>query len=276
MNKRIGLFFVPFALSFSLSQSVQAEEMVIVGVTEPIEEITLSAPVHGLFNKIHVQEGDEIKKGALLVEFESESERLQMEVRKLIWKDTSELQAAKTRVRIMKPLLDSAHKLFEMNGSISKEALEKEQLEYEMAVADLSRVQASEKKEKLEYELSKTELKRRLLRAPIGGTITTIHFDEGERCQASEPVIELADVSRGVFVANVEEVIGHRFSPKQVVDLRVRAGQVERLVKGFVTFVSPVVDQASGLIKIKVVFDNVGGKIRPGTSAVLVLNEDGR
>jgi multidrug efflux pump subunit AcrA (membrane-fusion protein) len=210
----------------------------------------------------------------LLVEFENETEQLQMAVRKLIWKDTSEIQAAETRIRIMKPLLDSARQLFNRNGSISKEVLEKEQLEYEMALAELSRVKASEEKERLEYELSKTEVKNRLLYAPISGTITQIHFEEGERCQASEPVIELTDVSRGVFVTNVEEILGHRFLEKQVVDLRVRVGAKEQLIKGAVIFVSPVVDQASGLVKIKVVFDNANGEIRPGTSAVLVLNDD--
>ena len=37
-------------------------------------------------------------------------------------------------------------------------------------------------------------------------------------------------------------------------------------IGGKIVFISPVVDPASGLQKVKVLFDNAEGKIRPGVS----------
>ncbi len=41
------------------------------------------------------------------------------------------------------------------------------------------------------------------------------------------------------------------------------------IVTGKISFISPVVDPASGLAKIKALFENADGKIRPGLAAKL-------
>ncbi len=54
---------------------------------------------------------------------------------------------------------------------------------------------------------------------------------------------------------------------EQVVKIHVDGGVV---VPARIAFISPVVDPASGLAKVKAIFENAEGKVRPGLTAKLV------
>jgi multidrug efflux pump subunit AcrA (membrane-fusion protein) len=59
----------------------------------------------------------------------------------------------------------------------------------------------------------------------------------------------------------------------QPVKLEIESGSSALSVEGRVDFVSPVVDPASGLLKVKVLFENREGKIRPGVAGVMILGD---
>jgi RND family efflux transporter MFP subunit len=256
---------------FCAAPGFAKEPLSVSGVTEPIRDVTLSATVVGTISAIFVKEGMTVQAGAAILELDRKLEDLEVQRRKLIWESKAELEAAAAREATLKSLLESTRGLFESTGSVSKEELEKLALEYNIAVAELRRLESAEERERIEYEMARETLRKRSLISPIQGTVIKLFLDEGETCQEKQPLAQVVDTSRGVLVCNVEEAIGRTLKRGQAVDLKIKAGNDTVARKGMVVFVSPVVDPASGLLEVKAEFDNQDGSVRPGVAGFLLL-----
>lgn len=262
----IAAFLVFFA--FLTANGVSAAE--VPGITEPISDVTLSATIGGAISKIFLKEGATVPKGAVLLEMDQRIDELEVERRKLIWDGTAELEAAAARVKTLKWMVDSNLELFKATASVSKEELEKLQLDYELAVAEQKKLEAQKERERVEYEMARDSLRKRTIISPIQGTVVKIFLDEGEGFQENQPLVHIVDTSRAIFAANVEEWIGRNLRKGQMVSLKIIAGKSTVLVRGTLVFVSPVVDPASGLLEVKAEFDNSDGVVRPGVAGFLL------
>jgi len=244
-------------------------ESTAAGVTEPLQDVTLSATVAGTVAKRLVKEGDEIKTGQTLVEMKKRQEELEVDRRKLIMLSKAELDAAKVRVSTLKNDLDSTKKLFEATKSVSKDDLAKKDLEYQLAVAEVDKLQMTEEREVLEYNMATELLKDRVVTSPLTGYVVELFRQEGEDCKAQEPLARVVNIKQFYFVANVEAKSGYNLKVGQQVQVEVEAGTTTIKVPGKISFVSPVVDAASGLIKVKVLCDNADGKVKPGVAGAM-------
>jgi RND family efflux transporter MFP subunit len=216
------------------------------GITEPINDVTLSAPLAGVIGARLAKEGDTVKQGAPIIELDKKLEELELERRKLV------MNQRKTD-------LDATLALFEKKAiSISREEMDKRKGEHDIAA--------------VEYELAKEQLRKRQIIAPFEGAVTDLFLEVGESCQSQQALVRLVDTRRCYFVANVEARAGHSLKSGQPVKLEVDSGATSVPVTGTVFFVSPVVDAASGLMKVKVIFENADGKIRPGVAGRLKLD----
>jgi RND family efflux transporter MFP subunit len=217
----------------------------VSGITEPMLDAILSTPVAGIIAGTKFQEGDAVKKGDPLVDLDRRIEELDVARRKAVFEQSrNEFQITKT--------------LFEKpNSSTPKVDVEKRELEYNVA--------------RVEYELAQEQLKRRQVAAPFDGVIAELFLETGEACQAQQPLVRLVDARQCYFVCNVESRAGHHLRTGTQVDLEIEAGASPVKVTGLIRFVSPVVDAASGLLKVKAVFENPGGAIRPGVAGKMTL-----
>jgi len=247
------------------------EPISISGITEPIMDVTLSATVAGMIATIFVKEGMPVKRGEAILELDKQLESFEVQRRKLIWENKAEVTAAALRATTLKSLFESTRELFKNTGSVSREDLEKMELEYQLAEAEQKRLDAAEERECIEYEMALEALNKRSLIAPFQGVVIKLFLDEGESCQENQPLAKVVDTSRGLFICNLEEWIGRTLTKGQAVDLKIRAGSESRAKQGTIVFVSPVVDPASGLLEVKVEFDNQEGSIRPGVAGFLIL-----
>jgi multidrug resistance efflux pump len=126
-----------------------------------------------------------------------------------------------------------------------------------------------------EFELAVERVRKREIRAPFAGFVVDL-FDirPGEGCRENEtPLVRLVDTRRCHLVCNLEARAGHMLAVGQSVKLEIESGTSVLPVEGRVDFVSPVVDPASGLLKMKVLFENREGKIRPGVAGVMILGD---
>jgi len=251
--------------------SYAKEPISVSGITEPVKDVTLSANVVGTISTIFLKEGMSVKKGDIILELDKQLEALEVERRKLIWESKAEVAAAALRVTTLQSLFESTRELFKSTGSVSREELEKMELDYELAVAEKKRLESAEERERIEYEMARESLRKRSLISPIQGIVVKLFLDEGEGYQENQPLVRVVDASRGIFVSNVEEWIGRTLLMGQAVDLKIRTGVQSIAKKGTIIFVSPVADMASGLIEVKAEFDNQDGLVRPGVSGSLLL-----
>jgi RND family efflux transporter MFP subunit len=231
---------------FSVSAAEPGPGVWITGITEAVNDVTLSSPSAGILGSRKFEEGQWVKAGESIVELDKRLEELEMQRRKFM-------------VDLKKSDMESSKKIFEKTISLSREEMDKKISEYSVANA--------------EFELAKEVLSRRFVIAPFDGTITALMLHPGEACQAQQPLVRLVDPRKCYFIYNVDAKTGYGLKQGQNVRIEIEAGNKTEVFNGAIFFVSPVVDSASGLLRVKVLFENPDGKIRPGVAGRILLQE---
>jgi RND family efflux transporter MFP subunit len=217
------------------------------GITEAINDVVLGVSLPGIIGNRPVKEGDFVKAGQPVIELDSKLEKLEMERRKEV------MELKKTDMERTKSLIEKSA------ISVSRDEMDKKVAEYAVS--------------KAEYELAKEISARRAVLAPFDGMVTELMLNVGEACKEQQPLARVVDVRKCYFVCNVEARAGYGLKAGQTVKLEIDAGDTTAPMTGTVFFVSPVVDPASGLMRVKVVFDNPDGKVRPGVAGKMLLQE---
>jgi RND family efflux transporter MFP subunit len=230
-----------FALSVSLAlfSASAAEIKPVNGITEPFMDVELGASVAGIIHTQFFKEGDTVKKGDVIIELDKQLEQLEVERRKAVMDQN-------------KMTLDSTRTLSQNTKSVSKEELAKKEAEYNVSVA--------------EYGIAVEQLAHRQIVAPFPGAITEIQLHPGAAVAPYQSIVRLVDATRCYFVGQIEGKSASDLHLDQLVKIELEGGAT---VTGKISFISPVVDPASGLAKVKALFDNADGKIRPGLAAKL-------
>jgi RND family efflux transporter MFP subunit len=221
-----------------------SDPAVVAGITEPILDVTLSASVPGIITTRKFKEGDSVKEGETIIELDKRLEELEVERRRLV-------------VEARRIDYEGTAKLFKTTKGTSKEELDKKESDYKLAV--------------VEHSMAVEQLRRRVLTAPLSGTLVDLPLQAGESCQPYQHLARMVDTRRCYFVANVEATAASPLELNQKVQLELETGAGARPVTGTVVFLSPVADPASGLIRIKILFENAGEKIRPGLAGRMLL-----
>ena len=244
-------------------------------VTEASQDAMLSFTVPGRIVDIRHREGATVAKGTALVELERRVEELEVERRKLLMEDKSELEAARNQSEIFGELFESRRQLFAATGSISREDLARMELETKSSESEYQRLLIAEQREEVEYQLALANLERRTLAAPFAGTVVEILLNEGEICEANQPLVKLVNTTRGFLVCNIEEPVGRSLSGGDALPVSIQAGEGRWSTSGKVVFVAPVVDPASGLLRVKIEFENTEGQVRPGVPGYVTVPSAG-
>ena len=221
---------------FAVARAAAAKT--ISGITEPFMDVTLGASVAGIVHTEFFKEGDVVKKGEVILELDKRLEELEVERRTAVMTQN-------------KMQLDSTRALVQTTKSVSTEELAKKEAEYSISAA--------------ERGIAAEQLAHRQIIAPFSGAITEIQLHPGAACAPYQPLVRLVDTTRCYFIGQIEGNIVSNLKLDQTVKIEVEGRSTP--VIGKICFISPVVDPASGLAKIKALFENPDGKIRPGIAA---------
>jgi RND family efflux transporter MFP subunit len=232
------------ALALSLAPALAGDPGVFQGITEPVFDVTLSLPVPGIISSLKFKEGDFVQTNDVILELDKGLEELEVARRKLIMENH-------------KTDWETTRTVFDKSSSVSRDELLKKEADYKVSLA--------------EFDEAGEQLRRRQLVAPGAGVICDIKLHVGEACAAYEPVLRVVDTRHCYFVSNIESGAAVGLKTGQKLQLEIENGAAPIKVEGQIIFISPVVDSASGLQRIKAVFDNTDGKVRPGLAGVVVL-----
>ncbi|MBL9140129.1 MAG: efflux RND transporter periplasmic adaptor subunit [Verrucomicrobiales bacterium] len=218
----------------------------VSGITEPVVDSTMAFPATGIVAARHFEEGASVKKGDVLVELDKRLEELDVARRR------QAMQLAKTE-------LERLETLSQKNTiSVSREEIDKKRAEFEVA--------------KIELELALEMVRRRQLVAPVDGHIATFFKQVGEACDEERaPVVRVVDTSQCLFVADCDASTWRQLKMGQTVKLEFEGQQGVIRLDGKVHYIAPVIEPASGLLRVKILFDNPGLRIRPGVAGRMVL-----
>lgn len=216
--------------------------LVLNGITEPFLDVTLTAPVSGIIRHKFFKEGDEVKKGDIILELDKKMEEYELARRKAVME--------KARAD-----LDATRLLMATTKSVSKEEAQKKEMDYKVASAD--------------FGAASEELARRQIVAPFSGSIAEITLQAGAACAPYQPLARVVDVTRCYFVGYVEGKAASTLKLDEPVKIEIAGSAAP--AEGKICFISPVVDPASGLARIKALFENKNGAVRPGVAAQLTV-----
>lgn len=213
-------------------------------LTESINDVEMAAPVAGTVAKILHGEGEFVEAGVVILELESRSEQLEVERRQVL-------------VETLKAESERSEALLKSTSSISREEVDKKRGEFRVASVEL--------------EQARDALAKRRVVAPFAGVITLVPVKVGEYCQPPHILVRLVDARHFYAVANVEPRTAGALAVGAPVALDAGDDAKALHFEGKIVFISPVIDPASGLLRIKALFPNLESSLRPGIAGHLEL-----
>jgi RND family efflux transporter MFP subunit len=213
--------------------------LTVDGITEPFMDVQLGFADAGIIRHQFFKEGDAVQKGDVILELDKNLEAL-------------EVEKTKATMEQDQMIFETTSNLSETTKSVSREDLGKARADYEVSTA--------------EYGIAVQQLSDRQLAAPFSGNIVEILLKPGAAVAPYQPLVRVVDTSRCYFVGHIDGKEAAQLRLDEPVQIQVDGGQT---VQAKISFISAVVDPASGLARIKALFDNADGKIRPGIAATL-------
>ncbi|TVQ68582.1 MAG: efflux RND transporter periplasmic adaptor subunit [Oceanospirillales bacterium] len=258
----------PEPVSESLvQQNISQNTSTFIGVVYPHQRFLLSLATNGLVDKVHVKEGDFVNQGDVLIELDQSIERIELDRLNALISDRRQLDSTRNRLNIQRQQVQSVRQLYEANRSVSLDELNnlrmaQSALEGELASLEVERIRAE-----FDLKIAEALIKQRTLLSPSDGFITQIRPKTGEWAQIGEPVLELVDTSSNYIRIHVNDAKASDLSLGKTVDFVIEGHHG----KGQISFISPIADPASGLVEVKVSFDNPDNRLRPGLKADVKL-----
>lgn len=244
----LALALALFAVTAGFTPGTRAADKAALdteGITGAFLDATLSSPVAGIIGKHFFKEGDAVEQGQVIVELDKRMEELELARREAILENANEV-------------LQRTEELVKRTRSVAREELDKHRSEQRIAQA--------------ERDLAQEQLRRRQIIAPFAGVVADLfNLDPGEGCQSQTPIVRLVDTRRCWITINLDAQVAQALKPGQRASLRLETELGSRSVDAEIRFVSPVADPASGLVRVKALFDNTESKIPAGIPAMVHL-----
>lgn len=242
------------------------------GIVYSKQEINLSFPLDGIISKIYVKDGDVIKKDAVILKLDDELQALEVERRKEILDDNSEYSANKQNLEIIESLLSSTKELYEKSASVSKDELSNLQMQYLNLKGKVDSHKSKKNQENVEYKISKEVLNRYKLNSPINGVITNLNYEEGEWAKIGEIALTIIDVDNCYVELNIEEPIARNIKLNSKVKVFTNNNTISK--DAIVSYIAPLAESTSALVKVRVLFKNTVPRITPGVIARVIFNPE--
>ena len=264
---RLSLAFICTFLLGSLLP-LAAHGIQFEGVVYPLEERELAFTADGRVVEVLVDEGSAVEPGTLMMRLEHNVQDMESARRETIWQDRSGVKTHQARLAILDAQYQTLERLFSQTGSVSEDELNSMRLERLQTRGQLDSSNVQEKIERYEFQLAAEALEQRKLYAPLAGVVTKIEKKAGEWVSAGETVVHLVDLRSVVVKLNVPDSTARSLQLTQSLEVAVDGVGIRA---GSVTFLSPVADPASGLVRLHITVENADLAIRPGTRARVAL-----
>lgn len=278
--------------------------LTVSGLVEPKETVRVFSKTVGQVKEILVQEGDQVKKDAILMRLDDEQIRLQVAQARANLdsaqaslerikagarpQEVSQVEAA---VRQAKINMDSAEenylkmqKLFS-EGAISEQQHDQAKNQLEIARAqyqsasesyklitegasaqDIRAVEAQVRQAQSALELAQSQLNNSIIKAPISGSVTSISVKTGELASSAIPLLSILDISELSVKAGISEKDIGAVQIGQEAEIFIDAFPQEKF-SGEVASKGVLVDPVSKTMEIKIRIKEPPVVIPPGVFA---------
>jgi len=232
----------PLIVSFLCSVLVlPLRSETVTGIIFGEKEITVKAQAQGVLAKISKVEGDAVKSGGLMAVIDDRQETVERELASAEYKTASA----------------DYHSTKELGKYVSKEEIRKKKDNYLRKKSNLALK---------EFNLDNTRVT-----SPITGVVAKSFFEKGETVSVGDTVYEVVKLEKLKMYIYVPAKDLKKLLEKKIFTFTTPS-HGDREFQASIGFVSPVIDSASGTVKIRLDFANIPGEgkeflLRPGSMA---------
>jgi RND family efflux transporter MFP subunit len=232
-------------------------------VIEARRMVTISGPIEALIANVRVDRGDSVKKGEVLVEFDSGIERANVELMRFRAEMLGTIDARQSRLDFATAKHERRSELTKQNY-ISKQDLDEAAAERRLTEAELREAKDARRVAQLEHLRANEALRQRVLLSPINGIVVERLMHPGEVSELGrKPILKLAEVG----TLNVEVILPteayRQVAKGDTVTVRPQSPVGgEFLAK--VAVVDRVLDAASGTFGVRLELPNEDRKLPAG------------
>lgn len=221
------------------------------GVLEPFRRAAPSTRLSGNVIAIHVEAGDRVETGQLLVDMDSRDLRDRERSARV------GVGAAERGLTEAERNLGRMQRLYEEN-LVARIQMEEAEMAVDRAQAELAAAESRLKQ--AHVNLSYAEV-----RAPFDGIVVQRMVSEGDLAAPGRPLLLIEDRRPLKLVARISDGTAERLAPGQTVQVRVRSRELE--LPGTVTAILPFGDRAMPGFRVEVRVDDAPATLQPGASA---------
>lgn len=245
-----------------ITQTVQA-----AGVLQPRLKVDVGAQVSGQVRQLHVQLGQQVKKGELLVSLDPELARSEVaQAEAAVAQQAAQIEVRQADLKIARREVERQRRLLAGEATAATEA-ERADTELAKLDADLRGQSANLKRLQAELDKRKLSLGYTSITAPMDGTVVNLPVQEGQTVIAAQitPVmVTLANLDEITVRARVPEADIAQIKVGQQARFITLAGEAQRY-EGKVRVIQPVPERAGNAVFYNVLFevDNKARKLLP-------------
>ena len=180
------------------------------GKIQPEVEVKISPDVSGEIVQLYIMEGDQVEKGDLLLKIKPDTYQSMLE-RSQAALNTSKSALAKAKAQLIESEANfNRNKSLFDNGTISKSEFEKIQASYIVAQLNVEDGEYAVSSAQASLREAQENLNKTNIYAPIGGTISRLNVELGERVvgtaqMAGTELLRLANLNRMEVAVEVNE-----------------------------------------------------------------------
>lgn len=209
-----------------------------VGTLQAVNGVDISGAMSGLVKAITFESGQDVKKGQVLVQLDTDVEM-------------GDLRSAQAELGLAKTSHDRNIKLVR-SDTVSVAALEKTEAELKVKQAKVAGLQA--------------QIAKKTIAAPFDGRLGVRKIDLGQYVQPGQMVVNLQDLSLMLCDFTVSQKDLSLLGIGQTVRMTTDAWPGVAF-EGQVAAIEPLVDAKTGMVSVQARFPNAEGRLRPGMFA---------
>lgn len=263
-------FFAAILIVLTSGQSISAQSVRPLGdnefdcLVDAHSRVKVSAAVPGLIEKVHVDRGDRVKAGQLLVELEANVERAQIAIARSRARNDQPIQAARARVRYTAQAADRVQRLRAANpGAVTAMQFDDATTQAEIAAFNLRDAELTLESATLEAERAESLLKQKLITSPIDGVVVERSMVAGEFRNEQSSFMTLAKIDPLHVEVYLPIIYFGQSPPGSIAEIIINAPLSSRH-EAVVSVVDRVLDTASGTFGVRLTLPNPDQTIPAG------------
>ncbi len=234
---------------FSTAGPVQAASF--ESFLEPAHQADLIPANRDVIQKIHVREGEVVKKGQLLVSLAADTLRARLQAATIMAEASGRIDSAQVMLKLRQQQLDDLTRLAQ-SGNVRAKELDRARADLAIARAELQTMQEERRIRVAEQEQIRAQIAEKEVRSPIDGIVTHLSKEEGELTGTSDQDILVTVVQEHPLQAVFHLPADAASTLRQGQEVPIGIDEAAGTVSGRIEFISPVTNPESGTIRIKV------------------------